>query len=187
MNNIPIIGEEMCESDLIKLLQDQACNVSVPVIETEIRVSFKKVHELAVIPKFSTSYSSGFDLVAVEDYYLLPGWIVPVRTGLCVQLPDPEETYPFTFEMQIRPRSGLARKFGVTMPNTPCTIDNDYRGELVIPMTVIKSDNYQIKAGDRIAQGVLNPVLSSNVVKIIEVDELGDTERGEGGFGSTGK
>lgn len=190
MNNIPIIGEEMCESDLIKLLQDQACNVSVPVIETEIRVSFKKIHELAVIPKFSTPYSSGFDLIAVEDYFLSPGSITPVRTGLCVQLPDPEETYPFTFEMQIRPRSGLARKFGITMPNTPCTIDNDYRGELVIPMTTIKYNNssgYQIKAGDRIAQGVLNPVLSSNVVKIIEIDELDDTERGEGGFGSTGK
>lgn len=190
MNNIPIIGEEIYESDLVKLLQEQAYHASVPVIETEICVSFKKVHESAVIPKFSTPYSSGFDLIAVEDYYLMPGSITPVRTGLCVQLPDPNETYPFTFEMQVRPRSGLGRKFGVTMPNTPCTIDNDYRGELVIPMTIVKYDGgvgYQIKAGDRVAQGVISPVLSSNVVKISEVAELDNTERGDGGFGSTGK
>jgi len=208
MNNIPIIGENVNEIDLVRLLQEQACEAHIPVIETEICVSFKKMHESAVIPKFSTPSSSGFDLVSIEDCYLVPGVITPVRTGLCVQLPNPDETYPFTFEMQIRPRSGLARKFGVTMPNTPCTIDNDYRGELIIPMTVVKynlnqctyfneneqtihfgisQDGYQIKAGDRIAQGVICPVLSSNVLKITEVNELDDTERGDGGFGSTGK
>ena len=155
--------------------------------ETEIQIFFKKVHELAIIPKFSKSYDSGFDLTSIENYTLKPGIITGVRTGICVGLPNPNTTYPFTLEMQIRPRSGLSLKYGVTIPNSPATIDNGYIGELIIPMTVIKNENYQIKAGDRIAQGVICPVLSSNVLKIIEVSELDDTERGDDGFGSTGK
>lgn len=182
---IPIIGENKNIDEIIKLMEE---NDYIPGIENiEIQVLFKKIHELSVIPKFSHLYDSGFDLVSVCDYLLCPGIITGVRTGLCVELSNPETTFPFTLEIQIRPRSGLALKYGVTIVNSPATIDNTYRGELIIPMTVIKNENYQIKAGDRIAQGVICPVLSSNVLKITEVNELDDTERGDGGFGSTGK
>ncbi len=214
--NIPIIGESqrnmseyerslLMPYDLTDFIENKINNETYE--ETEIKIFFKKTHELAVIPKYATIGSSGFDLIAIDDYYLLPGIITSVRTGLCIELPDPNSTYPFTFEMQIRPRSGLACKYGVTIPNTPCTIDNDYRGELIIPMTVIKynlnrclyfNDNektihfgisqegYQIKTGDRIAQGIINPVFSSNVIKIHESIDLNNTERGRNGFGSTG-
>ncbi len=199
MNNIPIIGgydvdydnllrtgnaTEFEEIDEIRKHIEEQIKTEENI---EIQIFFKKVHELAIIPKFAKSYDSGFDLISVEDYILIPGVIMGVRTGICVGLPDPNMTYPFTFEMQIRPRSGLGLKHGVTIPNSPATIDNGYTGELIIPMTVIKNENYQIKAGDRVAQGVISPVLSSNVVKISEVAELDNTERGDGGFGSTGK
>jgi dUTP pyrophosphatase len=192
-DDIKIMG--MTEEELMQYIRDNPQQMGV-VENTEIQIFFKKVHELAVIPQYATPGSSGFDLVAIEDCYLIPGIITPVRTGLCVELPDPDSTYPFTLEMEVRPRSGLARKYGVTIPNTPCTIDNDYRGELVIPMTVIKysiddqleiiKQGYQIKAGDRIAQGIINPVFSSNIIKILESTDLNETERGSNGFGSTG-
>lgn len=217
---IPIIGEY--DNDYDKLLR--VCNMTEAeeideirrnveeqmgvVEETEIQIFFKKVHELAVIPQYATPGSSGFDLVAIEDCYLVPGVITPVRTGLCIELPDPNSTYPFTLEMQIRPRSGLALKYGITIPNTPGTIDCDYRGEIIIPMTVIKynlnqctyfdigeqtihfgisQEGYQIKSGDKVAQGVINPIFSSNIIKIFESTDLNETERGSNGFGSTGK
>lgn len=198
MNNIPIIGgydidyDNLLRTGNITELEEideirRNIEEQMKVEDIEIQIFFKKVHELAIIPKFSKSYDSGFDLIAVEDYTLVPGIITGVRTGICVGLPDPNTTYPFTLEMQIRPRSGLGLKQGVTIPNSPATIDNGYTGELIIPMTVIKNENYKIKIGDKIAQGVINPIFSSNIIKIFESTDLNETERGSNGFGSTGK
>lgn len=182
-DDIKIMG--MTEEELMQYLQETPQPMG-KVEDIEIQIFFKKVHELAIIPKFSKSYDSGFDLVAVGDYNLQFGVITPVHTGLCVQLPDPDTTYPFTLEMQIRPRSGLGLKHGVTIPNSPATIDNGYTGELIIPMTVMKNEDYKIRIGDRVAQGIINPIFSSNIIKILESTDLNETERGSNGFGSTG-
>ena len=164
---------------------------------SELFVKFKRIHPNAIIPKFEKLTDSGFDLRSVEDTLIFPGKIVCVHTGLSVELPDPKDTYPFVIEMQIRPRSGLVAKNGVIVVNSPGTVDNGYRGELMIIMSVLKYDmysefdqlqyqEYKIKAGDRIAQAVIVPVLSTNILNLVEVDELNETVRGTGGFGSTG-
>jgi len=160
-------------------------------------VKFKKVHKDAIIPEYKEPFVSGFDLRSVEDTLIFPGKIVCVHTGLSVELPDPKDTFPFVLEMQIRPRSGLAVKHGVTVVNSPGTIDNGYRGELIIIISVLKYDmydefdqlqyqEYKINKGDRIAQAVIVPVLSTNILNLVEVDELNETVRGNNGFGSTG-
>lgn len=173
-------------------------------VKNKIDVKFKKLHEDAVIPKFSKPFDSGFDLRSVEDTMLIPGKIVCVHTGLSVELPDPKYTHPFVLEMQIRPRSGLAAKYGISVLNTPGTIDNQYRGELIIIMInqnpqfikdttygvngMVRESNevYRINKGDRIAQAVIVPVLSTNILNIVEVDDINKTVRGSNGFGSTG-
>jgi dUTP pyrophosphatase len=99
-----------------------------------------------------------------------------VATGLALAIPD-------GYEVQVRPRSGLALKHGITLPNTPGTIDSDYRGELKCIMINLGSEPFEIKRGDRIAQLILAPVQTG---RMIEVDELDETVRGAGGFGSTG-
>ena len=154
----------------------------------KLDVKFKKIHDDAVIPEYSKPFDSGFDLRSIEDAEIVPGKITCVHTGLSVELPDPKDTHPFVFEMQIRPRSGIAAKYGITVVNSPGTIDCGYRGELMILLTSLRNDTYMIKIdkGDRIAQAVIVPVLSSNVLNIIEVDELSKTIRGTDGFGSTG-
>jgi dUTP pyrophosphatase len=113
------------------------------------------------LPAYATDGAAGMDVLAAEDVTLDPGARHAVATGLALAIPA-------GFEIQVRPRSGLALKHGITVPNTPGTIDSDYRGEL---------------KGDRIAQLVLAPVVRAGWLK---VDELDDTARGEGGFGSTG-
>lgn len=176
---------------------------TIPVMEylLEYKVKFKKLHEDAVIPSYAKPFDSGMDLVAVEGGFIVQEEVTPIHTGLAVELPDPTETYPYTLEMQIRPRSGLAAKWGITVVNTPGTIDNQYRGELIVLLTMLKDCRTDedkaiseylrtgrvVLKGDRIAQAVIVPVLSSNVIKIEEVENLNNTERGTGGFGSTGK
>ena len=116
------------------------------------------------------------DVLAAEDVTLAPGARHAVATGLAVAIPH-------GFEIQVRPRSGLALKHGVTVHNTPGTIDSDYRGELKVIMINHGAAAFEILRGDRIAQLVLAPVTHATWLK---VDELDETERGEGGFGSTG-
>lgn len=163
----------------------------------KLDVKFKKVHQDAIIPKFEKLFDSGIDLRSVEDTLIFPGKIVCVHTGLSVELPDPKDTFPFVLEMQIRPRSGLSAKHGVTVVNSPGTIDSGYRGELIIIMSVLKYDmynefdqlqyqEYKINKGDRIAQAVIVPILSTNILNMIEVDELNNTVRGNKGLGSSG-
>jgi dUTP pyrophosphatase len=116
------------------------------------------------------------DVLAAEDVTLDPGARHAVATGLAMAIPH-------GFEIQVRPRSGLALKHGVTVPNTPGTIDSDYRGELKIIMINLGAEPFAIRRGDRVAQLVLAPVVQAGW---LEVDELDETARGEGGFGSTG-
>jgi dUTP pyrophosphatase len=133
-------------------------------------------------PEYATAGSSGFDLRASLDapVSLLVGKTTIVPTGLYFEIPD-------NFEIQIRPRSGLAAKNGVTVLNTPGTIDADYRGEIKVILINHGKEDFVINNGDRIAQAVIASVIAKNVVKLIKLDNVSDkTERGSGGFGSTG-
>lgn len=116
------------------------------------------------------------DVLAAEDVTLKPGARHPVATGLAVAIPP-------GFEIQVRPRSGLALKHGISIPNTPGTIDSDYRGEVKVILINHGDSAFEVKRGDRIAQLVLAPVTQANW---LPVDDLDETARGEGGFGSTG-
>lgn len=128
------------------------------------------------LPEYATVGSAGMDVVAAEDVTLAPAARHAVATGLAVAIPP-------GFEIQVRPRSGLALKHGITVPNTPGTIDSDYRGELKVILINHGAEAFEIRRGDRIAQLVLAPVTQLSWLK---VDELDDTARGAGGFGSTG-
>lgn len=128
------------------------------------------------LPRYATPGAAGMDVVSAEDVTLNPGARYPVATGLALAIPA-------GYEIQVRPRSGLALKHGITVPNTPGTIDSDYRGELKVIMINHGAEPFPIARGDRVAQLVLAPV-TQGVWQ--EVDELDDTERGAGGFGSTG-
>jgi dUTP pyrophosphatase len=128
------------------------------------------------LPRYATEGAAGMDVVSAETVVLAPGARHPVATGLALAIPQ-------GYEIQVRPRSGLALKHGVTVPNTPGTIDSDYRGELKVIMINHGAEPFPIARGDRVAQLVLAPVTQA---AWDEVDELEETARGEGGFGSTG-
>ena len=128
------------------------------------------------LPKYATTGSAGMDVLSAEQLSLKPGQRHAVATGLALAIPA-------GFEIQVRPRSGLALKHGITVPNTPGTIDSDYRGELKIILINLGDESFAIERGDRIAQLVLAPVVQA---AWSEVDELDETTRGDGGFGSTG-
>jgi len=142
------------------------------------RVRFKRLPsnpDLA-LPSRATGGSAGYDVRSCEHFRLAPGEVHAACTGLVMELPR-------GVECQVRPRSGLAARHGVTLPNSPGTIDSDYRGELKILMQNLGSDPVEIRRGDRIAQLVFNRCLAPAVV---EAAALSETERGAGGFGSTG-
>ena len=128
------------------------------------------------LPAYATQGAAGMDVLAAESVTLRPGARHAVATGLSVAIPP-------GYEIQVRPRSGLALKHGVTVPNTPGTIDSDYRGELKVILINHGENSFAIQRGDRVAQLVLAPV---TLAHWREVDELDETTRGEGGFGSTG-
>lgn len=127
-------------------------------------------------PAYATDGSAGMDICAAESLILRAGNRAAVATGFAFAIPD-------GFEIQVRPRSGLALKNGITCLNTPGTIDSDYRGEVKVILANLGADDFTIKKGDRIAQIVLAPVQRASM---IEVDSLDETARGAGGFGSTG-
>ena len=129
------------------------------------------------LPAYATAGSAGLDLRAADAFTLKPGERALVPTGIAIALPQ-------GFEAQVRPRSGLAVKHGVTVLNAPGTIDADYRGEIKVPMINHGSDDFVIARGDRIAQMVIAPV---TIAALTEVDRLEETERGSGGFGSSGQ
>lgn len=128
------------------------------------------------LPAYATAGAAGMDVLAAEDVRLMPGARHAVATGFAMAIPE-------GFEIQVRPRSGLALKHGISLPNTPGTIDSDYRGELKIIMINLGDSDFAIARGDRIAQLVLAPVVLADWT---EVDALDETTRGSGGFGSTG-
>ncbi|TNE50283.1 MAG: dUTP diphosphatase [Sphingomonadales bacterium] len=144
----------------------------------EVKVQVKRLPHGAglELPKYATSGAAGMDVIAAETVSLAPGARHAVATGLAVAIPQ-------GYEIQVRPRSGLALKHGVTVPNTPGTIDSDYRGELKIIMINHGSEPFPIQRGDRVAQLVLAPVTQAAWDEVAELDE---TDRGAGGFGSTG-
>jgi dUTP pyrophosphatase len=128
------------------------------------------------LPAYATDGAAGMDVLAAEDVILSPGARHAVATGLAVAIPH-------GFEIQVRPRSGLALKHGITVPNTPGTIDSDYRGELKVILINHGTEDFAVRRGDRVAQLVLAPVTTGSWLPVEELDE---TLRGEGGFGSTG-
>ena len=128
------------------------------------------------LPAYATAGAAGMDVLAAEDITLAPGARHAVATGLAMAIPP-------GFEVQVRPRSGLALKHGITVPNTPGTIDSDYRGELKVILINHGADPFEVRRGDRVAQLVLAPVTRASW---LPVDELDETARGAGGFGSTG-
>ena len=143
---------------------------------TEILI--KRLSKDVSLPKYETGGSSGLDLAANIDNQIeiLPGKSAIIPTGLAVAIPK-------NFEIQIRPRSGLAAKNQISVLNTPGTIDADYRGELKVILINLSDKVFVVEKGLRIAQMVLSPVIKA---KLKEVTELENTERGSGGFGSTG-
>jgi dUTP pyrophosphatase len=128
------------------------------------------------LPAYATAGAAGMDVVAAEDVTIAPGARHAVATGLALAIPP-------GFEIQVRPRSGLALKHGITVPNTPGTIDSDYRGELKVILINHGQTSFDVQRGDRVAQLVLAPVTRA---QWLEADELDATTRGAGGFGSTG-
>ncbi len=128
------------------------------------------------LPAYATPGAAGMDVVSAEDVTLACGARHAVATGLALAIPQ-------GYEIQVRPRSGLALKHGITVPNTPGTIDSDYRGELKVILINHGDEPFPIARGDRVAQLVLAPVVQAAWDEVAELDA---TERGEGGFGSTG-
>lgn len=141
-----------------------------------VKIINKSKHRL---PEYATSSAAGMDLKANTDepIVLYPMERLLIPTGLFIQL-------PIGYEAQIRPRSGLACKHGITVANSPGTIDADYRGEIGVCLINLSSENFVIQPGERIAQMVIS---KHEQVEWVEVSVLTETERGEGGFGSTGK
>jgi dUTP pyrophosphatase len=129
------------------------------------------------LPAYATDHAAGMDVVAAEDLILAPGARHAVATGFAIAIPE-------GFEVQVRPRSGLALKHGITCLNTPGTIDADYRGEVKVILANLGDAPFAIARGDRIAQLVPAPVQRA---AFVEVERLDDTARGAGGFGSTGR
>jgi len=144
-----------------------------------VKVFIKKLNPSVQLPSYKTSGASGMDLMAFieKSIELKPGKSCLVPTGLSV-------AFSKEYEIQIRPRSGLAAKKNISVLNTPGTIDSDYRGELKIILFNHGSENFMINNNDRIAQMVLTPIIK---MELEEKNELPETIRGEGGFGSTGK
>ncbi len=141
-----------------------------------VKFKIKKVKENAIIPCYAKQGDAGMDLFSTEKYILKPGERVLVSTGISTEFPE-------GYELQIRPRSGLALKKGISLVNTPGTIDAGYRGEIGVIVINLGQDVFEINPGDKIAQAVLNKFETAE----IEVcDSLSETERGIGGFGSTG-
>jgi dUTP pyrophosphatase len=145
-------------------------------VTISIRIARLPHGEGLPLPSYATPGAAGMDVVAAEDFDLLPGERHAVATGFKVAIPH-------GYEIQVRPRSGLAFKHGISVPNTPGTIDSDYRGELKILLINHGSEPFAVRRGERIAQLVPAAV---TLATFDEVDELCETERGAGGFGSTG-
>ncbi len=141
-----------------------------------MNLKVKKLNQNAVIPAYQSDGASGFDLHASESAEIPVGGFCAVKTGLAFEIPR-------GFEIQVRPRSGLAFKNGISVLNTPGTIDSDYRGEVMVILFNFGKEHFSVKKGDRVAQAVLAQIFQAN---LMVSEELDSTARGEKGFGSTG-
>ncbi len=170
------IDARLSELDRLEQCRPDAGCVDLATPRPAIRV--RRVRPQAVLPRYMTDGAAGLDLSAAleRDMWLLVGQSTPVPTGLVVELPPGHDG-------QIRPRSGLAARNGLTVLNAPGTIDSDYRGEVFVMLVNHGSESVRIESGMRIAQLVVAPVTR---VDVVEAAELSPTARGEGGFGSTG-
>jgi dUTP pyrophosphatase len=162
--------------------------MAVNEIREKVELKIKKIDERAIVPQYQHEGDAGFDFTAIIDHRdamgeysetveVAPGEKYIVSTGLSMAVPK-------GYELQVRPRSGLAYKSGITVINSPGTVDSGYRGEVKVILLNTGASRFKISTGDRIAQGVINKLPT---VSIREVDELDETERGTGGFGSTGR
>ena len=144
-----------------------------------VKLLIKKIKKNIILPEYKTDGSSGMDLMAnlEQTVKILPGERKIISTGIMVAIPE-------QYEIQIRPRSGLAAKNGISVLNTPGTIDSDYRGEIKVILINLGKDILEIKKNDRIAQMIVCPIIK---VELEEVESLPNTVRGKGGFGSTDK
>ena len=177
MGNESSKGSENCRD---QETQYDVASLKSLITSAKIEVSFKKSSPDVKTPEYKTEGSSGMDLCAyIEDGSVItitPGQRTLVKTGISMVIPS-------GFEGQVRPRSGLALKNGITVLNTPGTIDSDYRGEIGIILVNHSQESFNINNGDRIAQIIFSPVIKANLSIAENLDE---TIRGEGGFGSTG-
>lgn len=139
-------------------------------------LKIKKLHEEAIIPSFAHKGDAGMDLYSIEEVKIPPTESRLIKTGISLELPK-------NTEAQVRPRSGLALKHSVTVLNTPGTIDEGYRGEVGVILINHGKEDFIVTKNMKIAQMVVKPIYDIN---ILEANELNDTDRGEGGFGSTG-
>jgi dUTP pyrophosphatase len=144
---------------------------------TEILVARLSHGEGLPLPSLATPGAAGYDIVSADEGVLVPLERKLFRTGFAIAVPD-------GFECQIRPRSGLALRHGITLPNAPATIDSDYRGEVMIPMVNLGTEPFTVERGMRIAQMIVARV---ERVTFTPVERLPETTRGSGGFGSTGR
>ena len=142
-----------------------------------MKLSFKRIHPDAVLPSFAHEGDAGMDVRSVQALTIQPGRRALVKTGLVAEIPS-------GYEIQVRPRSGLAFKHGVTVLNSPGTVDSGYRGEIGVILVNFGDEPFPVSVGDRIAQLVVSPVTQA---EISETSDVSSSERGEGGFGSTGK
>ena len=142
-----------------------------------MQLKFKKLNNSVITPKYHTEGSAGFDLHSLETKSLEPNEIYLFSTGIFIEVPE-------GYEAQVRPRSGLATKNGITVINTPGTVDSDYRGEVKVALINLGKKEIIIHKDDRIAQVIISPIIQC---ELIETDELSNTDRNQNGFGSTGK
>ena len=162
-------------------------SVSTPSTHsTSTLLQIKKLDERATIPQYKSQLAAGLDLAAClprhdmpESITIEPGQIVKIPLGFAIAIPQ-------GFEGQVRPRSGLSTKHGITLPNAPGTIDADYRGEVFIALINLAQQPFTVNHSDRIAQMVIAPVAHAAIQLLDDSQELDDTARGAKGFGSTG-
>ena len=147
-------------------------------MSTRPTLAVKRLHPAAVVPSYQSDGAAGMDLHATIDaaVVIAPGEIVKISIGIAIALPPGHEG-------QVRPRSGLASRYGITLSNAPGTIDEDYRGEILVPLINHGSEPFTVEPGMRVAQMVVAPVTHCDT---LEVDDLDATARGKAGFGSTG-
>jgi dUTP pyrophosphatase len=164
--------------ELFNLSFDEMTEEMTNFLKTK-KIKVKRLHRDAVLPKYNYGSDSGFDLYSVEEMTIPPFGRALVPTGISVQFDE-------NLEVQVRPKSGLALNMGLTVLNTPGTVDQGYTGEIKVIVFNTNNNSVMIEKGMKIAQGVLCPVMNGKYVEIEDVDNIEDSDRGDNGFGSTG-